>query len=127
MSQNEKAPSHGNGNEADTYKNTLYYSNKFNLSQLSKSRMVLEHLLDGETLTPKFALKNFGLFSLASRICELKKIGYPITKILIEVRDGSGRQSRVAQYFIPSEFLEEAQELKLQLSSNKVTQGVIHD
>ncbi len=127
MLQNKKAPHHGNGVEAENCINSKEHSSKIIFGQPSKRLLVLEHLLDGDSITPKFALENFGLMSLSSRICELRQDGFFINTILVEVEDAFGRRSRVAEYSIPEEFLEEARELEKSNYSNKLKQGVIPD
>lgn len=44
----------------------------------TQCEMVLKHLKSGKTLTPIDALNEFGCFRLASRVLDLRAMGYDI-------------------------------------------------
>ena len=49
----------------------------------SQNSKILRHLMKGYKLTPIGALSLFGVFRLASRICDIKKEGFPILTTMI--------------------------------------------
>ena len=61
---------------------------------MSQSLQILNHLLAGGTLTPLESLALFGCLSLSQRIGGLKRQGYPIVSVMVEV----GAHKRVARY-----------------------------
>lgn len=62
----------------------------------NQRRLVLEHLESGKSLTSLEALTRFGCLRLASRIAELKKMGFPVGKEMVLVESGA----HVAKYFL---------------------------
>lgn len=44
----------------------------------SQTEQILQHLQDGNSLTPLEALQKFGCFRLGARIFDLKQLGYNI-------------------------------------------------
>lgn len=64
--------------------------------------MVANHLLSGRTITQaKFCDMASKASRLAPRILDLKKLGYPVSKNMIALDDGT----HVAEYYLPKEFL----------------------
>ena len=61
----------------------------------SQNKIIKAHLESGKTITAIEALTEYKCFRLASRISDLKKSGYPVDKIMIELPSGK----RVALYF----------------------------
>ncbi len=55
---------------------------------------ILEHLQDGNTITPIEALDRFGCFRLGARIYDLRQSGHSIDRTMVDV--GTGKH--VAQY-----------------------------
>jgi len=51
---------------------------------MSQNKMILDHLLEGRTLTSLEALKLFGCFRLSARISELKDKGWQIDSVNIK-------------------------------------------
>ncbi|QTX32863.1 hypothetical protein KAR29_02775 [Aminithiophilus ramosus] len=62
----------------------------------NQRQKVLGWLRDGRSLTSLEALSRFGCLRLASRIAELKKMGFPVEKEMISVESGA----HVARYFL---------------------------
>lgn len=58
-----------------------------------KTRKVLEALRAGKKLTVARALRLCGVFSLSQRIGDLKRMGWPIKRRMVNTRD-----ARVAEY-----------------------------
>jgi hypothetical protein len=67
------------------------------MSKVSQEKRILDHLLNGRSLTPIDALQQFGCFRLGARIYQLKKIGYNIESKTVETQSGK----RVSLYYIP--------------------------
>jgi hypothetical protein len=59
---------------------------------------VLSHLEGGETLTALEALNKYGIMRLATRVFELKQLGYPIKTTFKSVINRYGEEVRVAVY-----------------------------
>ena len=66
-------------------------------SNPSQAKVILDHLLDGGSLTAIDALTKFGCFRLAARIHELRKEGHAIEE---QILTHNGK--RYACYYIPS-------------------------
>jgi DNA-binding HxlR family transcriptional regulator len=63
----------------------------------SQAKEILDHLMEGWTLTALQALENYQCFRLAARIHELRKQGHPIEEKIV-TRNGK----RYAEYYIPT-------------------------
>ena len=63
----------------------------------SQSKVILDHLMEGWTLTALQALDNYQCFRLAARIHELRKQGHPIEETIV-TKNGK----RYASYYIPT-------------------------
>ena len=57
---------------------------------------ILAHLKTGRAITALDALEWFRCFRLASRICDLKKMGHPIYKRTVKTNSGKS----VAEYYL---------------------------
>jgi len=67
----------------------------------TKQNVKLLHALQhGAYLTSMEALQAYGIARLASRINELKNLGYNIKKKMIEVECRDGSTVHVAQYYL---------------------------
>lgn len=65
---------------------------------MSQNEAILKYLQTGESITGLEALRMFGCFRLASRICDLKSKGYDIVKQMVN-RNGEW----VARYWLSNE------------------------
>ena len=63
----------------------------------SHRRRVLEHLMTGETITPKEAWLRYGCYRLGARIYDLRKMGYDIENI------NKHKSERYAEYLLKKE------------------------
>ena len=63
----------------------------------TQTETVLAVLQMGDKLTQLEALRRFGIMRLASRISDLKRRGWPIKKMMIDVPGGA----KVAEYWLP--------------------------
>lgn len=64
----------------------------------SQNKLLLQHLQMGGTITSLEAVKLYECMRLASRICDLRKMGYGIEGKFITTPSGK----RVIQYSMPS-------------------------
>lgn len=65
----------------------------------TQNEMILKHLQTHKRgITPMQALEKFGCMRLASRISDLRKIGYVISREMIAVKDRDGDVRYVANY-----------------------------
>jgi len=62
---------------------------------MSQNQTILKHLKQGLSITPKFALFNFGCFRLAARIKDLRNQGHAIKTVMIEQGD-----KKFAKYYL---------------------------
>lgn len=65
---------------------------------MTQNETILSHLKTGAPITPIYALNEYGIFRLASRISELRKAGHPIQADRIPLRSGK----IVARYWMPA-------------------------
>ena len=64
----------------------------------TQKKIILEHLLANEALTPADAFRLTGSTRLSARIYDLRHDGYVINTEMITVRNRFGRTATVAQY-----------------------------
>lgn len=65
----------------------------------TQNEMILKHLQTHKRgITPIQALNKFGCMRLASRISDLRKMGYSISREMIAVKDRDGDVRYVASY-----------------------------
>jgi len=62
---------------------------------MSQKEMILDHLIDGKSITPLESLELFGVMRLSGRILELRKEGY---NIRTEYEEANGK--KYARYFL---------------------------
>ena len=67
-------------------------------SRPTQRQRVLDYITDFGSITPYEAMKDLGIMRLASRVTELKKLGYPIVGEFIPVKNRYGETSRVKRY-----------------------------
>lgn len=63
-----------------------------------QNERVINYLRDNESITQIEALSKLGIMRLASRISDLKKLGYQIVGEMITVKNRFGENCRVKQY-----------------------------
>ena len=61
---------------------------------------VIAHILAYGSISQLEAFQLYGCFRLASRICDLKRKGYNIGKIMEEGKNRYGEPERHARYFL---------------------------
>lgn len=68
------------------------------MAKTTQNERVLRHLKTYGSITPIEALREYGIMRLASRISDLKKDGYLITKSLKKHINRFGEPTHYAQY-----------------------------
>ena len=63
---------------------------------MSQNELILDYLQSGHTLTALEALDKFACFRLASRITDLKKMGYAIESRVVTLSN----KKRIAEYYL---------------------------
>ena len=67
-------------------------------SKVTQCEKILRHMADVGSITPLDALREFGCMRLASRISDLKRQGYVITKEFETAKNKAGEPVRYARY-----------------------------
>jgi hypothetical protein len=68
---------------------------------MTQNELIAEHLEEGNTITALEALRDFGCFRLASRICDIKNTGVPVQsrwKTITARR--TGEQVKIKEYYL---------------------------
>ncbi len=64
----------------------------------TQNQEILEYLTEFGSITPLDAIREFGCMRLASRICDLKKMGYDIHRDMESNINRKGRKVAYARY-----------------------------
>lgn len=65
---------------------------------MTQTDRVLDYLKQFGSITALEALRDLGIMHLSSRITELRRMGYPVERDMIEVKNRFGEKTRVARY-----------------------------
>lgn len=65
---------------------------------MTQTDRVLDYLTQFGSITALEALRDLGIMHLSSRITELRRMGYPVERDMIEVKNRFGEKTRVARY-----------------------------
>ena len=65
---------------------------------MTQNERILRHLMDGGTLTQAEAFQEYGVGRLSSRICELRKAGYPIEREFVTAKNRYGELVTYCRY-----------------------------
>lgn len=65
---------------------------------MTQIERILRHLQDGGTLTQAEAFQQYGIGRLSSRICELRKAGYPIEREFATAKNRYGEPVTYCRY-----------------------------
>lgn len=68
------------------------------MSKVSQCKRVLQYMEDEGSITSLDAIREFGCMRLASRVSDLKRAGYPITREMETAKNRYGEQIRYARY-----------------------------
>lgn len=75
------------------------------ITRMTQTKMILEVLEVGDSITPQEALELCGCMRLAAIICELRKKGYPVETTMVAERNKLGGVSNFASYKMSKEWL----------------------
>lgn len=67
---------------------------------MTQCERIMRHLESGKPLTSAEAMSEYGIHRLASRICDLKKLGYPIAKRQGKSKNRYGEVVTYAEYYL---------------------------
>lgn len=65
---------------------------------MTQNEKIIKYIETEGSITPLDALREFGCMRLASRISELKRAGYPISKDMETAKNKAGEPVRYARY-----------------------------
>lgn len=65
---------------------------------MNQNDRILRHLRDNGSITPLDALSEYGIMRLASRISDLRSMGYDISREMVLSRNRYGEATRYARY-----------------------------
>ncbi len=65
---------------------------------MNQNDRILRHLRDNGSITPLDALSEYGIMRLASRISDLRGMGYDISREMVQGRNRYGEATRYARY-----------------------------
>ena len=68
------------------------------MSKQTQSQRVLDYIGEFGSITQLEALKELGVMRLASRVSDLKKMGYPITSQMETVKNRYGENCYIKRY-----------------------------
>lgn len=69
-------------------------------SKPAQRQRVLDYIRENGSITQYEAYEHLGILRLASRMSELKKMGYPVRSKLIVVMNRFGEKNRVSRYWM---------------------------
>lgn len=67
---------------------------------MTQNERILQHLEDGDSLTQAEAFIKYGVGRLSSRICELKKAGYPIKREFVTGKNRYNESVSFCRYWL---------------------------
>nr|DAP68429.1 MAG TPA: helix-turn-helix domain protein [Caudoviricetes sp.] len=67
---------------------------------MTQCELIQRHLEDYGSITSLEAMQEYGIMRLASRISDLKKLGFPIRKEMVSGKNRYGEPTSYAQYSI---------------------------
>ena len=65
----------------------------------TQNERILDYIAEFGSITQLEALQDLGIMRLASRISDLKRLGYPIDSKVIEVKNRFGEACHVKSYY----------------------------
>lgn len=68
------------------------------MEKMTQCERVIRHMEDYGSITSAEAIAEYGIFRLASRISDLRRIGVPIEKKTVKGKNRYGEPIRFAQY-----------------------------
>lgn len=71
--------------------------------KVTQCERVLRHLNDYGSITSALAMEEYGIYRLASRISDLKKLGFPIEREMVTGKNRYGESVSFAKYSLRGE------------------------
>ena len=69
----------------------------------TQNQRILDYINEFGSITQIQALTDLGVMRLASRISDLKRLGYPVESEMVTVKNRSGEECRVKSYKLRGE------------------------
>ena len=66
---------------------------------MTQHELILKHLNEKGSISPFEAFTEYGITNLATRISEMKKLGYKFTTLMVEETNRYGDPVRYARYW----------------------------
>lgn len=66
--------------------------------KITQCEMIIDYLKKYKSITPLEAIRDLGVYRLASRIADLKKQGYKIKSEMVSVETRNGGRTHIARY-----------------------------
>lgn len=70
------------------------------MKRVTQCERVFRHIQDYGSITSAEAIQEYGIYRLASRISDLKKLGVPINKEMVSGKNRYGERTSYARYTI---------------------------
>ena len=67
---------------------------------MTQTEKIIEYIQENGSITPVDALKEIGCMRLASRMCDIKKMGYAVNKKMETATNRNGERVMYARYTI---------------------------
>ena len=74
----------------------------------TQNQRILDYIGVFGSITQLEALRDLGIMRLASRISDLKRLGYPIASTTQKIRNRYGETCRIKRYYLKKENQDEA-------------------
>ena len=68
--------------------------------KMTQCEMILQYIEENGSITQLDALKEFGCMRLASRMCDIKKMGYPVKMEMEKAKNRYGEPISYARYTV---------------------------
>lgn len=75
---------------------------------MTQKEKILECIRENGSITPLDALREFGCMRLASRVTDLKRAGYEISRVMETAKNRNGEAVRYARYTLKGDQNNEA-------------------
>lgn len=70
---------------------------------MTQTEKILAYIRENGSITPLDALREFGCMRLASRVTDLKRAGYEISRVMETSKNRNGEAVRYARYTLKGE------------------------
>ena len=68
--------------------------------KMTQCDRILQYIEENGSITQLYAMREFGCMRLASRMCDIKKMGYPVKKEMETAKNRYGEPISYARYSI---------------------------